>query len=166
MSFITDVTGLLTCLGSVLRPPRRPSACSSSTSHISRFFNSAIFAPFRSGRVPTRVHNKTKSTQSHSTIDVGMLGGPARTAQAQGSGRGGPEHETACYGGAYPFPDLKFRRGADPVFSAAPRELQRHLLVQASRTIVAHADNMLLLETVQIQSDASSAHRGTYLCSP
>ena len=53
-----------------------------------------------------------------------MLGGPARTAQAQGSGRGGPEHETACYGGAYPFPDLKFRRGADPVFSAAPRELQ------------------------------------------
>ena len=95
-----------------------------------------------------------------------MLGGPARTAQAQGSGRGGPEHETACYGGAYPFPDLKFRRGADPVFSAAPRELQQHLLVQASRTIVAHADNMLLLETVQIQSDASSAHRGTYLCSP
>ena len=95
-----------------------------------------------------------------------MLCGPARTAQAQGSGRGSPEHETACYGGAYPFPDLKFRRGADPVFSAAPRELQRHLLVQASRTIVAHADNMLLLETVQIQSDASSAHRGTYLCSP
>ena len=97
MSFITDVTGLWTCLGSVPRPPRRPSACSSSTSHIRRFLNSAIFAPFRSGRVFT---TKQKArNHMHSTI-ARMLGGPARTAQAQGSGRGSPEHETACYGGA------------------------------------------------------------------
>ena len=72
-----------------------------------------------------------------------MLGGPARTAQAQGSGRWSPEHVTACYGSAYPFPDLKFRRGANPMFSAeAPCELQRLLLVQVSRAIVAHAESM------------------------
>ena len=108
------------------------------------------------------VFTKTKSTQSHK--HAGMLGGPARTAQAQGSGGGSPRDTTDCYGGAYPFPDLKFCRGADPMFSAAPCELQRLLLVQASRTIVAHSDNMLHLESVQ--SDASSGIRGTYLCSP